>query len=157
VTTKWPVAEVDAADAELTPLLRAYMAEMISRYHGRPAREDEIDAEFAADTRTPPRMLLARYDDRPLGCVGLRTLDACTAEVTRVFIDPVARGTGGGAALLGAAHTLARSLGMTRIRLDTRSDLVEARRLYARHGYREIPAYNDGPYAQHWFEKALTP
>ncbi|MFD6640080.1 GNAT family N-acetyltransferase [Micromonospora chalcea] len=26
---------------------------------------------------------------------------------------------------------------------------------YARHGYREIPAFTSGPYAQHWFEKSL--
>ncbi|MBM0225765.1 GNAT family N-acetyltransferase [Micromonospora sp. ATA51] len=37
----------------------------------------------------------------------------------------------------------------------TRSDPVEARTLYARHGYVEIPAYNNGRYAEHWFEKAL--
>ena len=43
--------------------------------------------------------------------------------------------------------------GRDRIRLDTRADLVEARALYARHGYVEIPAYSHGPYAEHWFEK----
>lgn len=155
--TEWTVREVDHADRELAPLVRAYMAEMISRYHRRPAREDEIDEQFAADTRTPPRMLLARYDGRARGCVGVRSLDEDTAEVSRVFIDPAARGTGGGIALLDAADVHARSLGVARIRLDTRADLVEARNLYARHGYREIPAYNDSPYAQHWFEKMLTP
>lgn len=41
------------------------------------------------------------------------------------------------------------------LRLDTRSDLVEARALYVRHGFAEIPAYNDNPYAQHWYEKPL--
>jgi hypothetical protein len=34
-------------------------------------------------------------------------------------------------------------------------DLVEARGLYAKHGYTEIPAYNSGEYADHWFEKKL--
>ena len=28
--------------------------------------------------------------------------------------------------------------------------------MYARDGYREIPAYNDSKYAGHWFEKSLT-
>ena len=32
---------------------------------------------------------------------------------------------------------------------------MEARALYARHGYREIAAYNDSVYAAHWFEKRL--
>ncbi|PWU62123.1 GNAT family N-acetyltransferase, partial [Micromonospora globispora] len=49
----------------------------------------------------------------------------------------------------------ARAAGADRIRLDTRADLVEARALYARHGYVEIPAFNDGQYAEHWFEKTL--
>lgn len=43
-----------------------------------------------------------------------------------------------------------------RILLDTREDLVEARALYARLGYREIEAYNESPYADHWFGKKLT-
>jgi len=34
--------------------------------------------------------------------------------------------------------------------------LVEARRLYARLGYREVPPFNAGQYAEHWFEKTLT-
>jgi hypothetical protein len=41
------------------------------------------------------------------------------------------------------------------IRLDTRTDLVEARTLYAKHGYAEIDAYHDGLYAEHFFEKWL--
>ncbi|WP_428833194.1 hypothetical protein [Micromonospora coerulea] len=49
----------------------------------------------------------------------------------------------------------ARAAGADRIRLDTRDDLIEARALYARHGYVEIPAYNAGRYAEHWFEKLL--
>jgi hypothetical protein len=33
--------------------------------------------------------------------------------------------------------------------------LVEAIAMYRRAGYREIPRYNDNPYARLWFEKAL--
>jgi hypothetical protein len=46
-------------------------------------------------------------------------------------------------------------LGASRVRLDTRHDLVEARRLYAKHGYLEIQPYSDNPYADHWFERQL--
>jgi hypothetical protein len=34
-----------------------------------------------------------------------------------------------------------------------RDDLVEARALYAGHGYAAIPAYSSGPYVDHWYEK----
>jgi hypothetical protein len=40
--------------------------------------------------------------------------------------------------------------------VDTRHDLVAARRLYMRQGYVEIPPYSDNPYADHWFEKNLA-
>ncbi|WUR56975.1 GNAT family N-acetyltransferase [Micromonospora chokoriensis] len=73
-----------------------------------------------------------------------------------MFVRPEHRGVGGGAALLAAVEQAARTAGVHRIRLDTRNDLVEARALYARHGYVEIPAYSSGPYADHWFEKELT-
>jgi hypothetical protein len=39
--------------------------------------------------------------------------------------------------------------------LDTRSDLVEARALYARLGYQETEPHNYDPYAEHWFAKNL--
>ncbi|WP_305070623.1 GNAT family N-acetyltransferase [Micromonospora tarensis] len=89
------------------------------------------------------------------GCAGLRWRPDF-AELTRVFVRPAHRGVGGGAALLAAVEQAARAAGAYRIRLDTRHDLVEARALYARHGYVEIPAYSRGPYAEHWFEKQLT-
>jgi ribosomal protein S18 acetylase RimI-like enzyme len=52
-------------------------------------------------------------------------------------------------------ETVARKRGITRLELDTRDDLVEARRLYERRGFEEVPAFNAGRYAQHWFVKTL--
>ncbi len=49
----------------------------------------------------------------------------------------------------------ARARDLTLLRLDTRADLVEARALYAALGYEEVPAFNTGPYAEHWFTKSL--
>lgn len=54
------------------------------------------------------------------------------------------------------AAASARAAGVHTVRLDTRSDLVEARALYARHGYAEIPCYTDSPYADHCFAKRLA-
>ncbi|MFU8874280.1 GNAT family N-acetyltransferase [Micromonospora sp. SL4-19] len=147
----------DAPDA--AALLREYMAEMVRRWYGRPERPEEVTAalaEMPSDDLAPPTglLLLARHDGRLAGCAGLRR-HPDWAELTRVYVRPAHRGTGGGAALLAAAEAHARAAGADRIRLDTRADLVEARALYARHGYVEIPAFNEGPYAQHWFEKLL--
>jgi hypothetical protein len=42
------------------------------------------------------------------------------------------------------------------LRLDTRADLVEARRLYERIGYREIDRFNGSRYAGRSFAKRLS-
>ncbi|SCF11910.1 Acetyltransferase (GNAT) family protein [Micromonospora coriariae] len=147
----------DQPDAAL--LLREYMTEMVVRYHRRPALPGEVDlalADLPSDDLTDPTglLLLAHRGGDLAGCAGLRW-QPDWAELTRVFIRPAHRGTGGGGALLAAVEQRAREAGMDRIRLDTRNDLVEARALYARHGYVEIPAFSLGPYAEHWFEKRL--
>ncbi|MFI8274166.1 GNAT family N-acetyltransferase [Streptomyces sp. NPDC085929] len=157
----WTVVAEHFATADATALRRAYYAEVAGRYWERSVTEAEIDAGLRDDPDdglVPPtgRFAVGRLDGRPLACGGIRLLDPITAELTRVYVDPRARGTGGGAALLAVLEDEARALGAERVRLDTRSDLVEARALYTRHGYAEIPAYNAGRYAEHWFEKPLV-
>ncbi|MET8366606.1 GNAT family N-acetyltransferase [Micromonospora sp. NPDC005194] len=156
----WVTALARPDHPDATQLLREYMTEMVVRYHRRPARPGEVDAALAEmpsdDLAYPGGLLLLAHRDAELaGCAGLRWRPDW-AELTRVFLRPAHRGAGGGAALLAAVEQRARAVGADRIRLDTRSDLVEARALYARHGYAEIPAYMHGPYAEHWFEKRLT-
>ncbi|MDA3624139.1 GNAT family N-acetyltransferase [Saccharopolyspora oryzae] len=141
-------------------LLREYTDEMASRYYGRPATDAEVDAAIAEDPNKglhPPTgvFLVAREGTEPAGCVGIRELEPGVAELKRMYVRPQARGLGAGARLLAAVEEHARDLGYRAIRLDTRNDLVEARGLYAKHGYQEIPAFNNGPYAEHWFEKVL--
>jgi hypothetical protein len=41
------------------------------------------------------------------------------------------------------------------VRLETNRTLTEAIALYGSAGYVEVPAFNDEPYAHHWFEKQL--
>ncbi|MEU4774329.1 GNAT family N-acetyltransferase [Micromonospora sp. NPDC023644] len=158
--TDWTTVPTGPDRPEAAALLEAYYEEIVRRYHDRPVRPGEVAAAMAddpSDDLAPPTgiLLVAHRDGRPAGCAGLRYRPGW-AELTRVYVRPAHRGHGGGAALLAAVEERARAAGADRIRLDTRSDLVEARALYARHGYREIPAYNAGPYAQHWFEKVLS-
>lgn len=157
----WTVTPESYDTPDAVVLLRAYYAEVAGRYWKRSVTEAEIDQgvrDFPADGLAPPtgRFVVGRLAGEPLACGGFRLLDPVTAELTRVYVDRRTRGTGGGAALLQVLEAEALAMGAERVRLDTRSDLVEARALYARHGYREIPAYNDGPYAEHWFEKRLV-
>ena len=141
--------------------LRAYFDDVASRYYGRPATEDEIAAAMEddpSDDLAPPHglLLVAHENGDVLGCAGLRLLPGRIGEVTRVFVVPAARGRGLGSRLLNCLEGHARRHRVSTLRLDTRRDLIEARRLYARHGYREVPPFSHGPYADHWFEKALS-
>ncbi|MFI6486033.1 GNAT family N-acetyltransferase [Streptomyces sp. NPDC050564] len=164
-TTSWTVAPEPFDSPVAAALWRAYYTEVSDRWYllreGRTTDPDELEREVAARTgaefAAPTGVLLvARYDGEPGGTAGVRMLDATTGELSRVFVREELRGKGGGPVLLAAAEEAARGLGAERLILDTRDDLVEARALYARHGYEETEAHNDDIYAEHWFRKELT-
>jgi ribosomal protein S18 acetylase RimI-like enzyme len=50
----------------------------------------------------------------------------------------------------------AREAGAKAVQLETNRALAEAIQLYRSSGYREVNAFNDEPYAHHWFEKHLS-
>ncbi|MDA2814931.1 GNAT family N-acetyltransferase [Nocardiopsis sp. RSe5-2] len=163
--TNWDITPADVHGPEAAAVLREYYRDIVGRYYGREATEAEIDAAMAEDpsgSLVPPDglFLVARAPDRPsagpLGCVGLHWFGGGkVAEIKRLFVAPAARGLGGGVRLLEAIEKAAKEGGATLARLDTRSDLVEARRLYAANGYEEVAPFNEGPYAEHWFAKQL--
>lgn len=165
MTDRAPAPVVDriaVTSPEAQRILRVYFAEMASRYYGRQASAAEIDQALARDPSTdlrPPTgvFLILRDVLRPIGCVGVRLADSTTAEVQRLFVLPSARRRGFGSCLLAVAEGAARRLGAEVLRLNTGTDLGEARRLYARHGYTESPAFTGEPHAQHWLVKNLSP
>ncbi|MFF5972310.1 GNAT family N-acetyltransferase [Streptomyces sp. NPDC012769] len=149
---------VDTPDA--TALRRDYFGDVAGRYYGRVLTEDEYDEEMideGLDQLAPPTgaFLVGRHEGKPAACGGVVLLDAERAELTRVFIRPAFRGTGGAGLLLSGLEDAARALGARRTVLNTRLDLVEARALYTRSGYAEIPAYCTGPYMEIWYGKEL--
>jgi ribosomal protein S18 acetylase RimI-like enzyme len=149
------------SDPRAASALYAFMEDISTRYHGRPATEDDVRAglrDFPSDDLQPPRgvLVVALRAGAVAGCAGLRFIDAGLGEVTRVYVAPPARRRGLGLLLMAEIERLARERGIRDLRLDTRTDLVEARRLYERIGYREIPRFNDSRYAGHWFAKRLS-
>ncbi|MDH6227176.1 MULTISPECIES: GNAT family N-acetyltransferase [Streptomyces] len=160
----WSVAPEDVASAGAAALWREYYTEVSDRWYllheGRRTDPEELEREIAADTAEglrPPGgvLLVARYGGVPAGTAGVRLAGDGVAELKRVFLLPAHRGKGGAALLVAAAEEAARALGARRMVLDTRGDLVEARALYARLGYRETEPHNDEAYAEHWFAKEL--
>ena len=152
----WTVRDEPADSPEALALLRDYFAELTERYFRRPTSEEEIDETLAEFPSTGlAAFFLLRADGEPAGCLGLHP----TGELTRVYIAPRFRRRGGARALLANAEDCARSHGLTRLFLDTRTDLGEARAFYASCGFTEIPppTTTPGPFQDHWYEKPLDP
>jgi GNAT superfamily N-acetyltransferase len=152
----WTVTPTPVTDPVAVGLLRRYFQDVADSWYGRPATAAEVDAALAEDPSDHLTVFLVGHrDGTPAGCAGLALGRPGIAELARVFVAPEARGTGGGAVLLAAAERHARDHGAHTVRLDTRLDLTAARRLYTQHGYREVPAFSAGPYAQCWYAKQL--
>ncbi|MET7640941.1 helix-turn-helix domain-containing GNAT family N-acetyltransferase [Streptomyces sp. NPDC005438] len=99
--------------------------------------------------------LVARLNGEPLGCAGLKLPVGAPAEVKRMWVAPQARGLGLGRRFLAELETRAAGHGHRLLRLDTNKALTTAVHLYRARGFEEVPAFNDEPYAHHWFEKRI--
>jgi putative acetyltransferase len=75
---------------------------------------------------------------RVVGCGGLFPLGGSRGEVRKMYLLPEARGQGLGRALLRQLVDIARSAGLQRLTLETKSVLREAIALYQAFGFTEI-------------------
>lgn len=91
------------------------------------------------------RLYLLRCEGKNAGCAALRRLDDERAELKRMYVRPEYRGNGFGGILVDKLISDARLIGYKSIVLDTLPFLQSAVRLYRRHGFREMEAYNDSP------------
>jgi DNA-binding MarR family transcriptional regulator/GNAT superfamily N-acetyltransferase len=137
--------------------LERYFAELDARFEAGfdPARSISADAHEL--TRPRGLFLVARLHGRPVGCGALKLHSGAPAELKRMWVSPEVRGTGLGRRILHELERLARDEGVTVLRLETNDALGEAIALYRSGGFREVAAFNDEPYAHHWFEKRLAP
>ncbi|MEV0095149.1 GNAT family N-acetyltransferase [Streptomyces sp. NPDC050738] len=158
----WTLAPEPFDSPVATSLRRAYYYDVASSYWKRPATEAEIDEGLQDDgveqlASPTGEFLVGRYDGEPAACAGILRFAPGISELTRVFIRPEYRGKGGSGLLMNALEDAARALGTQRIVLDTRLDLIEARTVYLRHGYEEIPRYKPAEeYSEIWYAKDLT-
>lgn len=91
------------------------------------------------------RLLLAKMDGWPVGCIALRELEPGIGEIKRLYVLPFYRTFGIGRVLATSAIQAARRIGYDRLRLDTTRDMVAARRLYESLGFAETAPYNASP------------
>lgn len=145
-----------AASEDARYCLGEYFRELSVRFEAGfdPAQSlPATEADFA-----PPSgaFIVMRLYGRPVGCGGFKRMEPDAAYLKRMWIASEARGLGLGRRLLDALEKQARASGYRTARLETNRSLVEAQKLYRRCGYREVPPFNDEPYAHHWFEKPLA-
>jgi GNAT superfamily N-acetyltransferase len=147
-------------DPVAAALIREYFADLTARWWGRPASDADIERallEEPSGDLVPPtgHFALAYLDGDAVGIGGVRFIDSRTAELTKVFTRPEARGAGAASALLDHLEAVAHDRGRSVIRLETRAALAEACRLYERRGYRRVPAFSESPYSDRWYALRL--
>ncbi len=147
---------VDPDHPDARHCLRSYFTELRECFETGfdPARSLLPDA---GELR-PPRglFLVARLHGEPVGCAGLKLPPGAPAEIKRMWVAPDARRLGLGRRFLAELEVRAAPHGGGVLRLDTNKALGAAIALYHSCGFQEVTAFNDEPYAHHWFEKRIT-
>jgi DNA-binding MarR family transcriptional regulator/GNAT superfamily N-acetyltransferase len=146
----------DPTSADASWCFEQYFAELDSRFDA--GFDPALSISADAHELTPPAgtLLIARLRQQLVGCGALKFHAGDPAELKRMWVAPAVRGLGLGRRLLRELEGQAKAAGVAVVRLETNRGLKEAIELYRRTGYREVAAFNDEPYAHHWFEKRLS-
>src|SRR5947208_2175048 len=147
---------IDPAHHHAQSCLAAYYEELNRRFDA--GFDPERSRTVGLDEVTPPNgvFLVAYLDTEPIGCGALKFHGTDAAEIKRMWVADSARGLGIGRRLLRELEGRAETHGNRGVRLDTNGTLIEAIAMYRAHGYIEIDAFNDEPYANLWFEKTFS-
>jgi ribosomal protein S18 acetylase RimI-like enzyme/DNA-binding MarR family transcriptional regulator len=173
-----PARSISADDEELTPpagllLVATLHAEpvgcgAVKFRHGAVAQAELAQAELAQAELAQAELAqaesaqaeiaqaeIAQAETAQAETAQIETAEVDTAEIKRMWVAPAVRGLGLGGRLLADLEARAAANGVRTLRLETNRALEEAIGLYRAAGYREVAAFNDEPYADHWFEKTL--
>ena len=91
-------------------------------------------------------LLIAFYDEKPVGCVALQPLpESGVCEMNRLYVQPAFRKYKIGDALVAAILNEAERLGYAKMKLDTLERLQPAIQLYLKHGFEITNAYYHNP------------
>jgi len=158
VTSLSQVRQVDPDSPDAQRCLRAYANELNRRATDRifdPRRGSTAEPH---QVRPPRGAFVVLYlQDEAVGCGALKHQPGQVSDIKRMWVAESVRGLGLGRRLLQSLEQLARDHGATRAQLETSDVLPEAIALYRSAGYRDVPPFNDEPFATHWFTKSLLP
>jgi len=146
---------VDPLHPDARHCVRAYVAELNRRSDSGYDPSKGVSAE-PHELRPPAGVfLVASLHREPVACGAVKHHADAASEIKRMWVAESVRGLGLGRRLLARLETEAIRSGATAARLETNGALTEAIGLYRGAGYREVAAFNDEPFAHHWFEKTL--
>ncbi len=153
--SKVEIAPIDPAHPHAQHCLRSYFAELNRRFDAGFDPSRSIPAS-EAEMRPPAGLfLVATLGGEPIGSGALKFHANAPADIKRMWVDESARGLGVGRRILSELEKHAAQHGARAVRLETNKTLIEAISLYRSAGYKEVPAFNNEPYAHHWFAKRL--
>jgi DNA-binding MarR family transcriptional regulator/GNAT superfamily N-acetyltransferase len=149
------IIPANPTDSDVTWCFEQYFKELGERFEA--GFDPALSISADADELTLPDglVLLAYLREEPVGCGALKIHKYAPGEIKRMWIAPQARGLGLGRRLLASLEDHASEAGVTVLHLETNRALTEAIHMYRDCGYKEVEAFNDEPYAHHWFEKHL--
>ena len=150
------IREIDPEHADARRCVAAYFAELDRRSDTGFDPEAGISAE--PHELTPPAgcFLVGYLSGDAVACGAVKHHPGEPSEIKRMWVAEQARGHGVGRRILKELEARAVASGAPAARLETNGALVEAIAMYRSAGYDEVPAFNDEPFAHHWFEKRLT-
>jgi DNA-binding MarR family transcriptional regulator/GNAT superfamily N-acetyltransferase len=149
------IRPVDPTHPDARFCVASYFAELDRRSDSGFDPAAGISAE-PHELRPPAGVLLVAYlRAEPVGCGAVKHHDDAPSEIKRMWVAEQARGLGIGRRLLAELEAEAARSGARSTRLETNRALTEAISMYRSAGYVEVPAFNDEPFAHHWFERRL--
>ena len=150
------ITAVDPEHPDANYCLTEYVAELNKR--STRGFDPSVGATALPHEVRPPsgQFFVAYLHDEPAGCGAVKHHADAPDEIKRMWIAPHARGLGLGRRLLDTLEACARAHGARVAHIETSTVLTEALSLYRSTGWVEVPPFNDEPFADHWFEKALA-
>jgi DNA-binding MarR family transcriptional regulator/GNAT superfamily N-acetyltransferase len=146
---------VDPEHPDAKRCLRAYVAEL-NRRSDIPFDPSNGSTAEPHEVRPPAGAFLVAYlNGDAIGCGAVKHRSGGPSDIKRMWVAESARGLGIGRRLLRELEQLARDSGARVVQLETNAALAEAISLYRSAGYDEVPAFNDEPFAHHWFARPL--
>ncbi len=88
-------------------------------------------------------VFLARLNNEPVGCGGVKFFPQGYAEVKRMYIKPAFRGKGIGKKILNQIELSAKQANIYTLRIETGIYQLEAIGLYEKLGFYRIPPFGD--------------